>query len=115
MLSFGYGFMALSFPWMNYLIGEMFGDPNDNIPQTMKIFFVNLNIASTYGVALAVSVFLLIICYSIIAICSSNSEKKSLDTSLFLNYLYNLFSFGTIFSSMLCLQGSFMKGFKQLF
>lgn len=109
--------MLLNFPWMNEPLGNMLGNTFDNSPAVMKIFYVNLNIGSTYIVALAVIIILLILGYAIISLC--NDKKKDdkpmeENKSIFFNFIYNLFSYGAIFTSTLAVQGCFMNPINEL-
>lgn len=61
--------MLLNFPWMNESLGKLLGNTFDNSPAVMKIFYANLNVGSTYGVALSILIVIAILGYSIISIC----------------------------------------------
>ncbi len=114
-LSFCYGFMALSCPWMNDFFGQTFSDPSDNSPSLMKIFYFNLNIASTYLTPLGVIILLLLIGTLVIKLCGSSVEKKrQLSSAIFFNFIYNIFSYGAIFSSIISVQGGFINTFKYI-
>ena len=50
----------------------MFGNALDISPEETKIFYVNLNIGSTYAIPLAVIVLIIVLGYIIIATCCDN-------------------------------------------
>ncbi len=70
MLSFGYGMMALNFPWLNEKLGSFLGNLFDDSPIQMKIFYTNMNLGSTYSLALGIIIILSIMGYIIISCCS---------------------------------------------
>lgn len=71
LLSFCYGFMLLNFPWANDSLGRLLGNTFDTSPEVTKIFYANLNVGSTYAIALIVILILVVGGYSIISICYS--------------------------------------------
>ena len=64
--------MPLNFPWFNQILGETFGNAFDNSPSIMKIFFVNLNIGSTYAAGLGAILLTVVLGFSIISICAEH-------------------------------------------
>jgi len=63
--------MLLNFPWMNDSLGRLLGNTFDNSPAVTKILYVNLNIGSTYAIALAVILLVIIVGYAVISICNN--------------------------------------------
>lgn len=51
-VSFCYGFTTADFPWANAFFGSKFGNPNDQMPDSFAMFYVNLSLGSTYFLAL---------------------------------------------------------------
>jgi hypothetical protein len=74
LMSFCYGFMLMSFPWMNETLGKMFGDFFDTTPFQMRVFFTDLNLGSTYGLALMIILVASVSGYAFISIESKSSE-----------------------------------------
>jgi len=107
--------MALDFPWMNEKLGEVFGNPFDNSPTQMKLFYLDLNFGSTYGLAFSVIIVSCALGYTGISIFSSNQEKRQLRISTYFNFMYNIFIYGALFSSMLAIQGCVNNSIHQIF
>lgn len=76
LMSFCYGFMFMSFPWMNETFGKLFGNVFDTTPFQMKVFFTDLNLGSTYGLALMIILVASLSGYVFISIESKSSEVK---------------------------------------
>lgn len=60
MISFCKGFMIFDVPWANAFFGLVFGSTFDYIPEGYKLFYTNMNIGSTYFIALLLVVILII-------------------------------------------------------
>ena len=58
-VNYCWGFMLADFPWMNSTIGEILAEPTDSIPSPFAVFFTNLNLGSTYSLAMLVVVVLI--------------------------------------------------------
>jgi len=56
---------------MNDSLGRLLGNTFDNSPAVTKILYVNLNIGSTYAIALAVILLVIIVGYAVISICNN--------------------------------------------
>ena len=61
MISFCKGFMLYDIPWLNSFFGSVFGSTFDYIPDGYRLFYTNLNIGSTYFIALLLLIILIII------------------------------------------------------
>lgn len=61
MISFCKGFMIYDVPWANAFFGSVFGSTFDYIPEGYKLFYANMNIGSTYFIALLLIVILIIV------------------------------------------------------
>jgi len=57
------GFMTADFPWLNSLFGNLLGRDADITPYPYKVFFTNLNIGSTYFLALIIVTLLYLISF----------------------------------------------------
>ncbi len=64
----------MNYPWLNKNIGQILSNSFDVSPNSTKILFVNLNIGSTYGLALVILVSLTILGYLIITITKNRSD-----------------------------------------
>lgn len=60
-ISYCSGFMYADFPWMNTLFGETLSDPRDKVPLAYRMFYVNMNVAGMYLLALCVLVILVFV------------------------------------------------------
>lgn len=52
MISFCKGFMLYDIPWLNGFFGLIFGSSFDYEPEGYKLFYINLNIDSTYFISI---------------------------------------------------------------
>jgi hypothetical protein len=76
LMSFCYGFMLLSFPWASGILGNIFGNQLDTAPFQMKLFFTDLGLGSTYGLAILVIVTIIFFGYIIISLETKSAELK---------------------------------------
>lgn len=72
--------MAADLPWLNEVLGGIFGKDSDITPYPFKVFFMNLNIGSTYFLALCL-ICLLIVCKLILS--KTLKEKQILKLNSF--------------------------------
>ena len=66
---FCWGFMTADLPWANSFFGGVFGQDGDLTPFPFKVFFTNLNIGSTYFLALTVICLLVAISFLVGRLC----------------------------------------------
>lgn len=76
LMSFCYGFMLISFPWMSETLGSLFGNQFDTAPFQMKVFFTDLGLGSTYGLAIMVIVAIGVFGYVLISLEAKSPELK---------------------------------------
>lgn len=50
-IQFSSGFMAADFPWLNFTFGNALSDSRDESPVPYSVFYINMNLASTYLLA----------------------------------------------------------------
>lgn len=98
--------MAADFPWFNEVLGGIFGRDSDITPYPYKVFYMNLNIGSTYFLALCI-ISLLLICKFILP--KILNEEHTLKTKSMTEFLYSFFIFGIIFASCLSLHGAIIN------
>lgn len=96
---FCFGFMVLDLPWLNFYTGQTFGERSDFVPKQLALFYYNLNLASTYLLALAAFVLLFCLRFAI-------SKKKELARDKYTQLVLNTFLFGLTFAGCLSLQGA---------
>ena len=65
------GFMTADLPWLNDIFGGVFGNDADETPSPYKVFYVNLNIGSTYFLA-----FLTILVVGLVLFAVAKLAKK---------------------------------------
>jgi phosphopantetheine adenylyltransferase len=53
--------MIYDVPWANDFFGSVFGSTFDYIPEGYKLFYTNMNIGSTYFIALLFVIILIIV------------------------------------------------------
>jgi hypothetical protein len=104
---FCYGFMTVDLPWANHQIGSVFGQQADEIPNTLAMYFYNLNIASTYLLALCVGIGLICLRFLI-------NESKKLTRTKYTHLIYGIFMFGMTFASSLSVQGAKLNPIQKL-
>lgn len=104
---FCYGFMIVDLPWFNQEIGAMLGDKADFVPKALAMYFYNLNIASTYVLALALFVLLVSARFLIDA-------NKELLRAKYTHFINSIFVFGLTFAGSLSLQGAKFNPINQL-
>ena len=51
-IQFSSGFMAAYFPWLNFTFGNALSDSRDESPVPYSVFYINMNIAPIYSLAL---------------------------------------------------------------
>lgn len=71
-INYCYGFTMLDFPWLNNYFSEMLSYTWELAPSSFKIFYNNLNISSTYLLALIIFVIL----YTPLLIYSIKKKEK---------------------------------------
>lgn len=75
------------------------GDKSDSVPKSLAMYFYNLNIASTYILALALFVVLISLKFLIDA-------KKEFLRAKYTDFIYSIFVFGLAFAGCLSVQGA---------
>lgn len=65
------GFMTADLPWINDILGEIFGNDADYTPSPFKVFYMNMNMGSTYFLA-----FITILIVSLILLAIAKLAKK---------------------------------------
>jgi hypothetical protein len=99
--------MTIDLPWANYLIGSVLGQQADGIPKNLAMYFYNLNIASTYLLALCVVIGLFCLRFLI-------HESKVLARTKYTQLIYCIFMFGMTFAGSLSLQGAKLNSIQKL-
>jgi hypothetical protein len=103
---FCYGFMVADFPWANTAIGNALGDPLDIQPYPHSLFFVNMNLASTYLLALVIFGFLAGIAWIVSKFTEGIPQQRAHG---YIQFLYWFFIFGCTFSGCTSLQGAILN------
>jgi hypothetical protein len=98
--------MYIEFPWLNHYIGSNFSDARDFTPEPFSLFYVNMNLASLYLLAILVAIGLGALGMLIGRLLGSRDGVK---IRAYLTILYNLFIFGSAFAGFASLQGIFMN------
>jgi hypothetical protein len=75
-INFCSGFMFVDFPWLNKFFGTYLSDPRDKSPNIYSFFYTNMNIASTYLLALFVIIFFTVIGLIISKSCRLKYNRK---------------------------------------
>ena len=101
--------MVADFPWANLVIGGSLGNGADVQPEPFELFYVNMNIGSTYFLAICVIIFLLFIGW-IVALVIKKKEKMW----KYFEFLYNFFVFGLILAGAISFQGAFLNSMEEL-
>jgi hypothetical protein len=81
-------------------------DQRDKSPPAFSLFYLNMNLASTYLLAFLVLIFLAIIGL-IVRKCFGNKNNEK--TNAFFTFLYNFFAFGAAFAGCISLQGALIN------
>ena len=102
--------MTAEFPWLNSIIGGALANGSDVSAPPFKFFYVNMNIGSTYLLALACILFIGLIGLGIIKGCSCKTESLQ----SFGLFLYCFFGFGAVFAGTASLQGAVLNTFSAL-
>lgn len=95
--------MYADFPWLNKFFGTLLADARDTSPAAYSIFYINMNLASMYLLALCV-----IVCLVIVGLLVGKSfgPKYQIKTNAYFTFLYNFFVFGVTFAGCASLQGA---------
>lgn len=128
-INYCYGFTYLDFPWLNNYFSSLLSNLEDKSPPSFLMFYNNLNLSSTYLLALMVflALYLPLKIYTIYQHCKKSpikklAEQKSanfLETKesisvmdkptdrfeIFSSYVYNIFITGLTVSSFACIIG----------
>lgn len=95
--------MYADFPWLNRFFGEKLSDARDLSPAAYSLFYVNMNIASMYLLALSILAVLIIIG---LLVGKSFGKKYEYKMNAFFTFLYSFFVFGVTFAGCASLQGA---------
>lgn len=81
-INFCYGFTYVDFPWLNDFFSFTLSNLSDKTPLSFLMFYNNLNIASTYFLALIIfaGVMLPLKIISVIRNCKQGKVSKMIDT-----------------------------------
>ena len=93
--------MAADIYPLNGYFGNIFGKESDISPYPYKLYYVNMNIGSTYFMGLLIIIVMVCLTYLL--------SKKWPIFQNYLNFLYNFFCFGLYFSAFTSLQGSLIN------
>lgn len=96
--------MAADIPWLNFELGSVFGRKTDTIPYSYSIFYVNMNVGSTYFLA-----FCFIIILFLIVLAAGKFSGNSFKMYSYYEFLYSFFSFGVAFAGCVALQGAILN------
>ena len=102
-INFCYGFMSADFPWLNAYIAQYLVDISDDTPNPYLLFYLNMNIASTYLIALIVIGFLW---FTSFLLSIGISEKHKNKVHSFQSFLYNFFILGCVVASTASIIGA---------
>lgn len=78
-ISYCYGFTFLDFPWLNNYFSSILSISSDKSPPSFQMFYNNLNLSSTYLLALIVflALYVPIKIYSTYKNCKKSAIKKA--------------------------------------
>ena len=110
--------MVADIPWFNHIIGPAVSSPTDVSAKPFKIFFINMNIGSTY--LLGLGVILLIGLIGIIIVClvyrspEGKTSERNKKLGLFVSFLHCFFAFGIVFAGTASFQGAILNPFETI-
>lgn len=70
-----WGWMVGDFPWLNRIMGGLVGDASDTVPPPYSLFYVNLNIASTFFLPFMFLLLLMLLLPLLMHCCTKRSIK----------------------------------------
>lgn len=94
--------MTADLPWANKELGLIYGDKTDVTPTSYKFLYINLNIGSTYFIAMITIIVLGIILY----IYYRTKEDEFPDRYPIGEVFMNFFVFGAAFAGCICIIGA---------
>ena len=99
--------MVADFPWLNSIIGGELANGADASALPFNFFYVNMNISSTYLLALAVVLLISVLGFGVIKCCKCKADSLN----SFGLFLYCFFGFGVVFAATASLQGAILNTF----
>lgn len=100
--------MGADFPWINSIIGQVITNTSDISATPYLLFYINMNPASTYLLALLIYGVLLLIGIVVAYLGSSEAFWKERYLS-YARFLYSFFLFGIIVMATAALQGAILN------
>ena len=110
--------MTADFPWLNHIIGPLVSLSTDTSGKPYKIFYTNMNIASTYLLALGVILLIGFIGVAIFCLAYRSVEGKKSERNkkliVFISFLDSFFVFGIVFAGTISFQGAILNPFETI-
>lgn len=104
-INFCYGFMMADLPWLNQIIGDSISEPSDFTYPPYRLYYVNMNFASTYLFAFTLYAFAWFISF-LIGLGFKNLKKE---VASFQSFLYLFCITGLIVAAIASVQGAFLN------
>ena len=99
--------MVADFPWTNSIFGSLLSLGSDQSAIPYRLFFVNMNIASTYLLGM-ICVFAIGSVGSIVMYCC---HCRKYQIKSYCGFVYCFFVFGVVFAGCASLQGAVINPF----
>ena len=110
LIDFCSGFMIADLPWFNQFFGNALSDPRDSSPLPYRLFFVSMNLPSTFFLPLIAVVGL----FLVLGFVACNFEFLRATFRNLASFLYCFFLGGISFAVAACVQGGVIN-FEQEF